>query len=485
MKKKKVLKIGLVGATQNNFAGGKNWGKTAAFAKSAGGMRTLAEQLGFELYVYPKLLVTDTDARKAKSVLLGEKIDFLLLQTTFSAGAVVITLAKANWKLGIWALPEPKEQDNLYFEGSNSFCGLNMYGAVIYNYLKDYNIKYKWFFGEVDNAVFVRRLEITVRALTALKKMAESRVALIGGIAPGFNDLYFDERIAHKLLGIEIQRGHEFSEIKQRAEAYTGAEIAAVMDDALSGYACCDKASAKARDVHARYYKAHLDFCGEYGYDALAVSCWPQMQDLCDSYSCSIVGKLNQNGIPTACEGDLPGAVSMLLQKYLTDRPTTLMDLSDMDEAAESLLLWHCGPTPESYAGGCGAELRNVPQPAGENKVADRGLIIDMVFHPQHVTVMRIGGDWNRMFLLDGDVLPVEQSPSKGPIGSRGWIGNLRLNRKPIGVRDLMNTILVGGMEHHFPMMSGDITEELMEAAAWLGLPVMEAVPYENYLQVR
>lgn len=258
-----------------------------------------------------------------------------------------------------------------------------------------------------------------------------------------------------------------------------------MMDEALSGYACCAKAPMAGRELHARYYKAHLDFCKEYGYDALAVSCWPQMQDLCGSYSCSIVGKLNQNGIPAACEGDLPGAVSMLLQKYLAERPTTLMDLSAMDEQTQSMLLWHCGPTPESYANHCGAELRNVLQPAGEGNITDRVLIIDMVFNPQHVTVMRIGGDWNRMFLLDGDVLPEEKSPSRGPIGSRGWIGNLRLNRKPIAIKDLMNTILVGGMEHHFPMMTGDITEETMEVAAWLGLPMMESIPYENYLQVR
>lgn len=185
MEKKNTLKIGLVGATQDNFAGGKNWGKTAVYAKSAEGMKALSEKLGFELYVYPELLVTDADAQKAKSALQAEKIDFLLLQTTtFGAGAVVIRLAKADWKLGIWALPEPKDEENSYFEGSNSLCGLNMYGAVVCNYLKDYNIKYKWFFGQVDDPTFVRRLEITVRALTALKKLAASKVALIGGIAP-------------------------------------------------------------------------------------------------------------------------------------------------------------------------------------------------------------------------------------------------------------------------------------------------------------
>lgn len=482
MAKAMKLKVGLVGATQNNFAGGAGWGKTQLYANSVAGMQKLADKLDFELYVYPELLVTGADALKAKQVLEQEKIDFLMLQTTtFGAGDVVQILAKMDARLGIWALPEPSADGNIYFEASNSFCGLNMYGAVVYNYLKAYGIKYKWFYGFADNETFQRRLAITVRALTAIKKMAASRVALVGGIAPGFDDLYFDERIAQKLLGVDIQRGHEFSEIKQRAMAYSDSEIAARMEETISGYTCTCGASAKAREVHARFYQAHLDFCKEYGYDALAISCWPKMQEECDSYSCSIIGKLNQNGIPAACEGDLPGAVSMLLQKYITERPTTLMDLSNLDEDDQSILLWHCGPSPETMADSRGSTLRNVCQPAGKDCSVDRGLIVHMTMKPEHYTVMRLSGEWDRMFLVDGDMIPEKD----GPIGSGGWMTNLRLNRQKISVQDLVNTILVQGMQHHYPMIAGDSTEELMEVAAWLGLAPMEAVPYENFLQVR
>jgi len=72
----------------------------------------------------------------------------------------------------------------------------------------------------------------------------------------------------------------------------------------------------------------------------------------------------------------------------------------------------------------------------------------------------------------------------ESPSGSRGWVNNLRIARKDVTVRDFVNTILVKGFQHHYPMVAGDYTREMMEAAAWLCLQVMEPVAYEDYLQV-
>ena len=85
-----------------------------------------------------------------------------------------------------------------------------------------------------------------------------------------------------------------------------------------------------------------------------------------------------------------------------------------------------------------------------------------------------------KMFVASG----VMQDGSKDDYcGSRGWLGNLELNRKSIGALDFFNTVMTQGFQHHFPMVKGDFTEEVMEVMAWLGLKGVDAVPYENYLQ--
>lgn len=470
------LKVGLVGVTQANFQGNKE----KIFTDSVHFLKDYSGKLGFDFYHYPEFVVTGEDADQVKKAVESERVDFLLVQsTTFAAGEIINRLARASTFLGLWAIPETSFTGSNFCESTNSFCGVNMYVSIISNYLKDYSIKYKWFYGYTDHELFKKRFEITIRALTAIKKLKNSKVALIGGIAPGFNDLYFDERQGQKRLGIEIQRNHEFSEIKEKAHAYKDVEIKTIMEELMCGYNCTPDVSKESLNMHARYYKAYSDFTREYGYDALGISCWPKIQDE-NVLACSIIAKLNQNGIPAACEGDLPGAVSMLLQRYITEQPTTLLDLSGIDEEDQSVLMWHCGPSPECYANCDGSSLTYSYQPTDRTNIKKIGLISNMVFKPQNVTFMRITGEWDRMFLLDGKVM---EGMKDSPNGSRGWISNLRLNRNAISVRDLMNTILVQGFQHHYPMMSGDITEELMEVAAWLDITMIEKVEYQNYLQ--
>ena len=39
---------------------------------------------------------------------------------------------------------------------------------------------------------------------------------------------------------------------------------------------------------------------------------------------------------------------------------------------------------------------------------------------------------------------------------------------------DLVNTMTVRGHEHHFAVGQGDVTDELMEFAAWKGMRLIE-----------
>jgi L-fucose isomerase-like protein len=408
----------------------------------------------------------------------AKRLDFLMIQlTAFPSGEAIIRLAKSCNRIGVWGIPESSFEGSNFVNSNNSFCGMNMACSIAANYLGRLTIQYKWFFGHANDERFVRRFALTVNALTVIKKMASSRVALVGGIAPGFNDLYYDERLATARLGVEIQRGHEFSEIQKRAHAYDDREI-----ELLAECYACSKCAAdvKKQDltISTRYYKAYNEFAAENGYDALAVSCWPQIKE--DTLACSVIGKLNQAGIPASCEGDVPGVVSMLMLRYMTGNPATLMDMCGIDEQDETALMWHCGPSPEFYAGEGGATTTCSYQLNLAGETVSYALIHDMVFKPQPVTFMRVTGEWDQMFLLDGNVIE-NRKPS--PDGSRGWIGNLRLNKKPIRALDLVNTIMTHGFQHHYPMMAGDVSAICMEIASWLGVKMLEEIPYEDYMQ--
>ena len=68
--------------------------------------------------------------------------------------------------------------------------------------------------------------------------------------------------------------------------------------------------------------------------------------------------------------------------------------------------------------------------------------------------------------------------------GTRGWFSHFRLNGEPIELIDLVNTSVVQGHEHHFAVAQGDLSSELAEVAAWLGMRTTRPVPMRDYLQV-
>ena len=468
------LKIGLVCLRADNFDGGMH----NNFNDAISALLTYSVECSYDFFYYPELILTPGDALSACTMIEEQRPDFLMIQfTSFPSGEAVIRLAKTCKRIGLWGIPEASYSGSNFVNSNNSFCGMNMAASLVSHYLKHHHIDYKWFFGHPGDDRFIRRFSLTARALSAIKKTASARVALIGGIAPGFNDLYYDERLGTARLGVTIEGRNEFSEIYKRAHSYADKDI----EKTAGCYSCTNCGSdVKKEDlaISARYYRAYSDFAKENNYDALAVSCWPQIKE--DTLACSVIGKLNEDGLPASCEGDIPGAISMLMLHYITGNPVTMMDLCGVDETDETALMWHCGPSPEFFADARGATTRHSYQLNLAGDTVAYALMHDMVFKPQPVTFMRITGEWDRMFLLDGRAI---ETPKESPDGSRGWIGNLKLNRKPIKAIDFMNTIFTRGFQHHYPMCAGDISAVCMEMASWLNLKMLQAVEYEDYRQ--
>ena len=473
------LNVGLVGTSQLSFPGDKE----ERFNRSVEGLKGLSERLEFNLYTVKDTVITENDAEKAVRECEDNGVDFLLLQnTSFSGGFLAPVFAKVkNAYLGLWAIPEEAREGAVPF---NSLCSINMYASIIGHYLKEYDIPFKWFYGNVGDRLFDNRLEVTVRALTAVKNLRNSRAALIGGIAPGFNDLYFDERSILKTFdGLKINRLHEFSEIKDRALSYKTVEVEDIAKEMVAESKGVHPKSQPLLETNARMYKAYKDFLNDYGYDALAISCWPKFQSDFRFSICSVVAKLNDEGVVAACEGDIPSAVSMLLLKYLAKDETMLMDFSDFDEKDETVLMWHCGPASGRFCSDngftMGVNYHGLPHEKGEG-LNCCGIVRDMVFRPGHVSIARITGEGNRLFLAEGDFVDYEK---KSFSGSRGWMGNLKLNRERISVRDFVNTVLVQRFQHHYPIVGGDYTKEIMEFAAWLRMDLVSKIPYREYMQ--
>ena len=471
------IKIGLVGTSQKSFPGPKE----EVYAKICEQMKQNAQEMGFDFVAWEKQVIYENEAKECVKFMEEQHVDFfMVLNVSYSAGFLTPIFYKIKGaKVGIWSIPEPHEGVTLF----NSFCSNNMYQGINTQYFKDFGIKCKWFYGMADDPQFKRRLWVTVKALGAIKKLKNSKVALIGGFAPGFYDLYFDERsVITKLDGIQINRLHEYDEIIKLANEVTDEEVKPFLDDLDKKGIKCTPNVMKLRGWSIKMYLAYKKFIDMYHYDAIAVSCWPKFQDDYKYSVCSVLGMLNDDGVVAACEGDLMSAISMVALQDISDESTSLMDFAAFDNSDDSIMLWHCGPGSLKFCRHNGYTLdenySGMEHPKG--KIVGTAVVRNMVFDPNKITVFRFSGDMDRYINLTG-VFMGDVKPSN--CGSRGWMNHLKLNNKEINAQDFTNTVLSSGIEHHYPMCLGDYGEVITEMNKWLGIKPVRKIKYENYLQ--
>lgn len=135
--------------------------------------------------------------------------------------------------------------------------------------------------------------------------------------------------------------------------------------------------------------------------DAVTVRCFDFLGDLATS-GCVALAELNDTGTVAGCEGDIAGAVAMLIARHLLDQASWIANPSVIDRAAGRLVLAHCTVAPSlvedlelhtHFESGIGIGLRGT-------------------FAPGPVTLLRIGGrELEGHWFADGEILTAGDAP--------------------------------------------------------------------------
>lgn len=467
------LNVALVAGSMPNFSPEG----PAVYKRNAADLRTVAEEYGFDLTVYEEIIFTPEQAMSIRQDLDEEGFDLVIIfHPTYIIGDLVCELMKTDTALGLWAVEEISDH------GSLPLCSLVCMNQNVTIASQHFGgRKIKWFFGSTDSRLFKRRFEITVRALTAVKTVRNARVAQIGQIAPGFLGMHYDDRALFRNLGVTIVHGIGIEDVVAAADAIDPDDVLEETVTLKDRFRTIQVGERKLEDS-VRIFLAMKRICREHGLDAAAFSCWPRLQELKNMKPCVSNAMLDSINIPSACEGDMLSAVSMLILQTLTSEPAAVMDLPAFDIEDDSLLLWHCGSAPFDMADKAGVRCCYHYRAAFDDKTGDDqdGPVTDMVFAPGPVTVFRLTGEADRFYYFTGELFKTDKASWDG---SRGWVRSLRMYGDPISSIDIMNTILTGGLQHHFPLVLKDVSEELEECAAWLGLNREPRIPYTDFLR--
>jgi hypothetical protein len=433
---------------------------------------------GAELAAWEVPVETRAQAAEAARFMRDRGVDLVLLQSaSFAMGDVVLPFADEGLRLGLWAVEEPLREGPILL---NNFVSMNLHAGVLRSYLRDLSGAYKWFFGLDDHPWFAPRLRVTLSALNAIRRLEGARIGWVGGLAPSFVNLAFDERSLRETLGIEVAR-FDLGAVIMGAERIDGSEVAGVVaamraagEDRVSDPEAVTKNAAVALSLR--------DLARKHELDALAVSDWPTFQEAMGIHPGMAFSWVDEaDGIPVASEGDVLGAATMLLLRGATAGPAMLLDVNDVDVASDAVLTWHCGGSPLAMADDEG--VRWTDHTTLGRKQADAtsiGAVADLQFRRGPVTLARLGDSGRDLFRLEGEVI---DGPAPGFDGSRGWIGRLRDGGQAISAADFVNTILARGIDHHFVVAPGHAGSVLDEVAVWLDLTRQGIVPYADALQ--
>ncbi|HUU69846.1 MAG TPA: hypothetical protein VM186_09990, partial [Planctomycetota bacterium] len=282
-------------------------------------------------------------------------------------------------------------------------------------------------------------------------------IALIGRPA-GCYPCIVDDLAIKNIFGIEVNHVG-IAEVLSQVRSLKQDEIDADLRSVRSGDYLIEASDA---DAVRRSCSAHLALrmiADRRGLSALAVNCMPELIDDQKLSICAAAARLTDAGIPTACSGDIDGALTMLIEHMYTGRPPFYADWLQRDEKNNVVTFWNCGNAPASLV-----------SPRFEPKISDSpsgkdNVIFDFPLKTGEVTLARL--QWlrgaYRMLLLAGRA--VETLPAL-----KGTFVNIRFEPP---VRSLLETFLRYGFPQHVSIVYEDIEDDLKELAAQAGIEVV------------
>lgn len=468
----RCMNIGLAGFFHHNARGDRE-----VYERAVREFGELSMEYGFEFFSLEFPIYTNRDGEQAVKVLNEKKPDFtFLFCPSVANGNAVIPFSGLKSRIGLMAVEENALTGYLPL---NSFCGSMVAAGILGSYLKEFGIKFKWFYGYPSTRRFKERFDVTFKALSAMVRLEESRVGVVGRIVEGFDHLSVNPARIKHMLKLTVDRGIEVDELVEMAEALDAHIVNEKVKELAAKGTVCRGVFDDDMGKFARLYMALSGLAEENNYDALAVSCWTRLQKAYGVAVCAPVAMLNEDGIVTACEADVDGAVSMIADSAFHGNETvTMADLVNLDFDGQSINLWHCGPGAPCLADKNGVRWDNHFD-IGTNVSGNWcgcGVVSDIQFKPGPVTISRLNTRENTLLVFEGVMTERE-----GYQGSSGWVSDLQMDGEKMGLEELLSTLFKNSIDHHLILGYGHHEEAWREFAYWMDVELVVKERYKNY----
>jgi L-fucose isomerase-like protein len=319
----------------------------------------LAHEAGFEAVMLDpaetKLggVETFADARKCAALFARhrERIDGVLvvLPNFGDEKGVAEALKAARLDLPVLVQAYPDDLGQLgvarrrdAFCGKISVCNNLVQAGIAFSLTKRHVIHPldPEFRGELDRFIAVCRV---------VRGLRNARIGAVGARPGAFNTVRYSEKILER-HGISVTT-IDLSEILGQAAKF-GDRDARIVEkvEAIKSYASTVGVPPPKLVQMARLGVVLDDFVAAHGLDATAIQCWTSLQQNHGCNVCTSMSMMSQNFLPSACEVDVTGVLTMYAMQLASQSPSALVDWNNnYGSDADKCVLFHCGNWAKSF----------------------------------------------------------------------------------------------------------------------------------------
>jgi len=290
----------------------------------------------------------------------SEKIDgILVVLPNFGdekGVADTIKFSRLNVPILVQAYPDDLSAFNLE-RRRDGFCGK----ISVCNNLRQYGYSFSLTDQHTVHPLtvsFKRDLEKFIGVCKVVKGLKNARIGAIGARPGAFNTVRYSEKML-EIYGISVVTV-DFSEILYLANRHQdNSKLLKSKIEEMSSYAKTDMVPEEALLRMAKLGVAIEEWMNDNEVQASAIQCWTSVQKNAGVNVCTLMSMMSERLMPSACEVDITGALSMYSLQLASGKPSALVDWNNNYGGDENkCVLFHCGNWAKSFFKG-DLEMRN------------------------------------------------------------------------------------------------------------------------------
>ncbi len=230
----------------------------------------------------------------------------------------------------------------------DAWCGKISVCNNLYQYGIKYSLTTKHVVSLKDPSFIedLNQFTATCRVVNGLRKV---RIGAVGARPTAFNTVRYSEKLLQR-HGISVTT-IDLSEILGNANKLTAADASVKQKlEKIHAYANTGKTPNDRLVQIAKLDVVLEEFMQANVLDATAIQCWTSLQQNYGCNVCTSMSMMSENMLPSACEVDVTGTLSMYAMQLASGSPSALVDWNNNYANDDSkCVLFHCGNWAKSF----------------------------------------------------------------------------------------------------------------------------------------